>query len=75
MKHIDLLRQYTEVQANDDGLWFDATHASEAYLQQELRRLVWMIEEADIEQLKEEIRLQKIRFKLQKELMGENTAT
>ena len=31
-------------QAEDEGLWFRATSASEAYLQQELRRLHAMIE-------------------------------
>lgn len=33
-------------QAEDDGLWFNAKHASEAYLQQELRRLHAVIERA-----------------------------
>ncbi len=31
-------------QAEDDGLWFQAEHASEAYLQQELRKLHAAIE-------------------------------
>jgi hypothetical protein len=46
-KHIaDLLREdirelcaLVNEQANDDGLWFIAATVSEAYLQQELRRL------------------------------------
>jgi hypothetical protein len=33
-------------QAEDDGLWFNAKYASEAYLQQELRRLHTVIERA-----------------------------
>ena len=33
-------------QAEDDGLWFVAEHAAEAYLQQELRRLHAAIEAA-----------------------------
>ena len=33
-----------EQQANDEGLWFNAQTASEAYLQQELRRLHAIIE-------------------------------
>lgn len=33
-------------QAEDDGLWFNAKYASEAYLQQELRRLHAVIERA-----------------------------
>lgn len=31
-------------QAEDEGLWFQATTAAEAYLQQELRRLHALIE-------------------------------
>ena len=33
-------------QAEDDGLWFNAKYASEAYLQQELRRLHAAVERA-----------------------------
>ena len=33
-----------QVQAADDGLWFHARHVTEAYLQQELRRLHAVIE-------------------------------
>jgi hypothetical protein len=33
-------------QAEDDGLWFIAEHASEAYLQEALRKLHAAIEEA-----------------------------
>ena len=38
------LRALVEQQANDDGLWFLAATAPEAYLQQELRRLHAAIE-------------------------------
>lgn len=38
------LREAVAFQACDDGLWFEATTAAEAYLQQELRRLHAMIE-------------------------------
>lgn len=38
------LRNLTAKQAEDDGLWFDAGTAPEAYLQQELRRLHAAIE-------------------------------
>jgi hypothetical protein len=41
-----MLRQVTAQQAEDDGLWFIAETASEAYLQQELRRLHWLIEQS-----------------------------
>ena len=37
--------QVVEKQAEDDGLWFVAKTAPEAYLQQELRRLHTVIEE------------------------------
>lgn len=33
------LRSIVEEQAEDEGLWFDAKLISEAYLQQELRKL------------------------------------
>jgi hypothetical protein len=33
-----------DMQAEDDGLWFDARTATEAYLQQELRKLHAVIE-------------------------------
>ncbi len=33
------LRALVDEQAEDDGLWFVAHHASEGYLQHELRRL------------------------------------
>lgn len=40
------LRALVDEQAEDDGLWFVARTAPEAYLQQELRRLHRLIEEA-----------------------------
>jgi len=40
---IKILKLVNE-QAEDDGLWFKAEHASEAYLQKELRRLHFEIE-------------------------------
>ena len=39
------LRQMVAQQAEDDGLWFNAATAPEAYLQQELRKLHAAIEE------------------------------
>ena len=38
-------------QAEDDGLWFEAVTASEAYLQQELRRLHAVIEGEKLERI------------------------
>lgn len=40
------LRTLVDQQAEDDGLWFVAQTAAEAYLQQELRQLHTAIEEA-----------------------------
>lgn len=40
------LQALVDEQAEDDGLWFDATTAPEAYLQQELRRLHAAVEAA-----------------------------
>lgn len=42
---IEILETVLE-QAEDEGLWFNAKYASEAYLQQELRRLHAVIERA-----------------------------
>jgi hypothetical protein len=39
IKALCFLRQMVDEQAEDDGLWFVAQTAPEAYLQQELRRL------------------------------------
>ena len=39
------LRTIVDNQAEDEGLWFVATTAPEAYLQQELRKLHAAIEE------------------------------
>lgn len=40
------LRQLVDEQAEDEGLWFIAESATEAYLQQELRRLHAFVESA-----------------------------
>lgn len=42
--NISKIRQLVNSQAEDEGLWFMAETASEAYLQQELRRLHLAIE-------------------------------
>lgn len=41
------LRQIVDEQAEDEGLWFMALYASEAYLQTALRQLHAAIEEMD----------------------------
>lgn len=40
----DIIKACVAEQAEDDGLWFIAQTAPEAYLQQELRRLHSLIE-------------------------------
>lgn len=49
---LDLLKQYISKQAENDGLWFIADRAPEAYLQQELRRIAWLIEDAPNDEIK-----------------------
>ncbi len=41
---MDKIRELVNKQAEDEGLWFIAETASEAYLQQHLRRLHSLIE-------------------------------
>ena len=42
--HLAAIRKLVDEQAEDEGLWFIAKTAPEAYLQQELRRLHALIE-------------------------------
>jgi len=42
---LKVLKELTSRQAEDDGLWFEAATAPEAYLQQELRKLHAAIED------------------------------
>ena len=46
-EHIRDLQALTDSQAEDEGLWFIAKTAPEAYLQQELRKLHAVIESFD----------------------------
>ena len=39
------MRQMVNEQAEDEGLWFEAETAAEAYLQQELRKLHAAVED------------------------------
>ena len=43
---LEAIQQVVDKQAEDEGLWFVAARASEAYLQQELRQLHAVIEAA-----------------------------
>jgi hypothetical protein len=53
---LEALKEYIELQANDHGLWFEAEYVSEVYLQQELRRVAWLIEEASVDEIRIEIK-------------------
>ncbi len=44
IEHIALIKAIVSKQAEDEGIWFIAETASEAYLQQELRTLHRVIE-------------------------------
>jgi hypothetical protein len=55
MAKLELLKKYVAVQAEDEALWFQAEQITEAYLQRELRRLAWLIEEATDAQIEEAI--------------------
>jgi hypothetical protein len=52
---ISLLKRYIEKQSDDPSLWFAACFISEMYLQKELRRIAWLIEEASNEEIELEI--------------------
>lgn len=43
---VQKLQKLVDEQAEDDGIWFIAESAPEAYLQQELRKIHKLIEEA-----------------------------
>ena len=45
------LQRLVDVQADNEGLWFDAERATEAYLQQSLRRLHNAVESDDLQQI------------------------
>jgi len=52
---VQMLQMYTKVIAGDAKLWFITKIPNELYLQNELHHLSWMIEEANIEEIGEEI--------------------
>ena len=55
MNKLDVLKKYLDIQACDEGLWFISETVTEEYLQNALRRIVWMIEEASVEDIKSAI--------------------
>jgi hypothetical protein len=52
---LHLIKMYLNIQAHDDALWFEAIYITEAYLQEQLRTLCWIIEEATNEQIQKAI--------------------
>jgi hypothetical protein len=58
-KKLELLKEYTDVQANDYGVWIIPKNSKDAYILQEFRRLIWMIEEANEQQIENEIDMKK----------------
>ena len=59
---LDLLKQYIDKQAEDFGLWFEPKYVTECYLQRELRRVAWLIEDANVDEIKSEIEKYKERL-------------
>jgi hypothetical protein len=46
MNKLALLKEYTQLQANDETIWFEAETVAESLLQKEIRFMAEMIEEA-----------------------------
>lgn len=56
MSKINYLSQYTELQATNTALWVNPKTPLESLLQCELRKINWLIEEADEDDIKKEIK-------------------
>jgi hypothetical protein len=54
-KKLEALKEYIRIQDADEGLWFEPVIATECYLQQELRRIAFMVLRADRGQIEKEI--------------------
>ena len=50
-----LLKKYIDKHAEDFGLWFEPQYITEDYLQRELRRIAWLIEDASVNEIESEI--------------------
>jgi hypothetical protein len=59
---LTILREYIDKQADDYNLWFRSEKTTEKYLQEELRRVAWLIEDASIEQIHQEIKKYEARL-------------
>lgn len=53
---LELLKQYTDIQACDESIWFIPESIAEQLLLQELRLLVWLIEDATDDEIRAEIK-------------------
>lgn len=53
---MELIKKYIDIQSDDEDIWFRPETINEEILQDELRRLCWMIEEATPRQIEHEIR-------------------
>lgn len=56
------LKEYIDRQADDHLLWFRPQYNTEKCLQEELRRVGWLIEVASAEQIHEEIKKYEVRL-------------
>ena len=52
---LELLKNYIEAQMEDHELWIKCTTPTESYMQQELHKLAWLIEEAGEDEILLEI--------------------
>jgi hypothetical protein len=59
---LSLLKKYIKKQAEDSSLWFDSCFLSENYLQLELRRLAWLIEEASVDEVANAVKKYEERY-------------
>lgn len=53
---MDLIKEFVECQAKDESFWGDPQTIYEAFLQQNLRKLHYVIEEASLIKLEEMIK-------------------
>lgn len=48
------LKQYIDKQADDHFIWYKTQLPAEKYLQEEIRRVAWLIEVASVEEIEKE---------------------
>jgi hypothetical protein len=59
---LSLLKKYVEKQAKDSELWFDSCFFKDNYLQLELRKLAWLIEEASVDEVEDAVKRYEERY-------------